>query len=138
MVNKVILIGNLGQDPELRATSGGTSVCTLSIATSERWKDKEGNWTDHTEWHRVVVWGKLAENCAQYLHKGRQVYVEGKLQTKKWQDRDGNDRYTTEVVANEIKFLGTKGEGGGERPAPRQEQRDEPQADGGGDDEMPF
>lgn len=117
MINKVILIGNLGADPEVRSTAGGTAVATLRIATTERRKDKDGNWSDHTEWHNVVVFGRTAENCGQYLKKGRQVYVEGRLQTRKWQDRDGNDRYTTEVAGDIVRFIGggprEEGAGGG-------------------------
>lgn len=115
-VNKVILVGNLGQDPDLRTTGSGTAVCNLRIATSERRRDRDGNFTDHTEWHSVVVFGKQAENASRYLAKGRQVYIEGKLQTRKWQDKSGNDRYTTEIVADNfggIRFLGTGGGGGG-------------------------
>ncbi len=105
-VNKVILIGNLGSDPELRHTGNQTAVCTLRIATGERRKDASGNWVDHTEWHSVVAFGKTAENCSQYLAKGRQVYIEGRIQTRKWQDKEGKDRYSTEVVANTVQFLG--------------------------------
>ena len=105
MLNKVILIGNLGAEPELRYTNGGTVVATFSLATSERWKDAAGKTQESTEWHRSVAWGKLAEICNQYLHKGSRVYIEGKLQTRKWQDRDGSDRYITEVVAREMKML---------------------------------
>ncbi len=105
-VNKVILIGNLGADPELRYTGNQTPVCTLKIATNERRKDASGNWTDHTEWHQVVAFGKTAENSSQYLQKGRQVFIEGKLQTRKWQDKEGKDRYSTEILANTIQFLG--------------------------------
>ncbi len=105
-VNKVILIGNLGADPELRYTGNQTPVCTLKIATNERRKDASGNWTDHTEWHQVVAFGKTAENSSQYLQKGRQVFIEGKLQTRKWQDKEGKDRYTTEILANTVQFLG--------------------------------
>lgn len=112
-VNKVILVGNLGQDPELRATGGGTPVANLRIATSERRRDRDGNWNDHTEWHSVVVFGKTAENVSRYLSKGRQVYIEGRLQTRKWQDREGKDRWTTEVVGDNVKFLQGGGGGGG-------------------------
>ena len=98
MVNKVILIGNLGQDPELRSTPSGQSVATLRLATQERVKDKDGNWTDRTEWHNVVVWGRTAENVNQYCKKGKQIYVEGRLQTRKWQDKEGKDRYTTDEI----------------------------------------
>jgi single-strand DNA-binding protein len=106
MINKVILIGNLGQDPELRSTASGSAVVNLRIATTERRKDRDGNWNDHTEWHSVVSFGRTAENVGKYCRKGKQIYVEGRLQTRKWQDRDGRDRYTTEVVADNIRFLG--------------------------------
>lgn len=112
-VNKVILVGNLGNTPEIRYTSGQTAVCQLRIATTERRKDQSGNWNEHTEWHSVVVFGKTAENCSQYLSKGRQVYIEGRLQTRKWQDKEGKDRYSTEVIANTVQFLGGKGAGAG-------------------------
>ncbi len=105
-VNKVILVGRLGQDPELKSTPSGMSVCNFSIATSENWVDRSGQKQERTEWHRIVVWGKLAENCGQYLKKGRQVYVEGYLQTRSWEDKDGQKRYTTEVVARIVQFLG--------------------------------
>ena len=105
-VNKVILVGNLGRDPELRYTSNQTAVCNFSIATTERRRDQDGNWNDQTEWHRIVTFGKTAENVAQYLKKGRQVYIEGRIQTRKWQDQNGQDRYTTEVLANTVQFLG--------------------------------
>ncbi|XOF33324.1 MAG: single-stranded DNA-binding protein [Candidatus Electrothrix sp. YB6] len=112
MINKVILIGNLGADPELKYTQSGVPVATLSVATNERWKDKDGQQQEHTEWHRIVAWRQLAEICNEYYHKGARVYVEGKLQTRKWQDQNGNDRYTTEVVAREMKILSSRGEGG--------------------------
>ena len=102
-VNKVILVGNLGQKPEIRYTQTNTAVATLSIATSESWKDKDsGEQREKTEWHRVVFFGKLAEIAEQYLDKGSQLYVEGKLQTRKWQDKEGNDKYTTEILGNEM------------------------------------
>jgi single-strand DNA-binding protein len=113
MVNKVILLGNLGQDPELRNTQGGTAVCNLNIATSERTRDKDGNWSDHTEWHRVVAFGRTAENVAQYCKKGRQLFVEGRLRTRKWQDKSGQDKYSTEIVADSVQFLAGGREGGG-------------------------
>lgn len=113
MINKVILVGNLGADPELRYTQSGVPVATLSIATNERWKDKDGQQQEQTEWHRVIAWRQLAEICNEYYHKGTKVYVEGKLQTRKWQDQNGNDRYTTEIVAREMKILSSRGEGGG-------------------------
>jgi len=106
MINKVTLIGNLGQDPDMRSTASGAAVTNLRIATTERRKDRDGNWTDHTEWHSVVAFGRTAENVGKYCRKGKQIYVEGRLQTRKWQDRDGRDRYTTEVVADNIRFLG--------------------------------
>lgn len=109
-VNKVMLIGNLGQKPEVKTTHSGTSVTTLRIATSDRRKDKQSEqWVEQTEWHSVVVFGSTAESCGRYLDKGRQVYIEGKLQTRKWQDKEGNDRWSTEVLANKVKFLGSKG-----------------------------
>lgn len=105
-VNKVILIGNLGADPEVRYTSSGGAVGNFSLATNESWTDKNGQKQERTEWHRIVVWGKTAENCGQYLSKGRQVYIEGRLQTRDWMDKEGNKRYTTEVVAQSVRFLG--------------------------------
>ena len=109
MLNKVMLIGNLGKDPEMRYTQSGTAVATFNLATTERWKDKDGQMQDTTEWHRIVVWQKLAEICGTYLHKGSKVYIEGKLQTRKWQDQNGNDKYTTEIIAREMKMLDSKG-----------------------------
>jgi len=113
MINKVILIGNLGADPEIRYTQSGTPVASFNIATTERWKDKEGQMQEQTEWHRIVAWTRLAEICGEYLNKGSRVYIEGKLQTRKWQDQNGNDRYTTEIVAREMKMLTPRGEAGG-------------------------
>lgn len=113
MVNKVIIVGNLGKDPEVRFTSNGKAVAKLAVATSEKWTDHDGNKQERTEWHNVVVWGKQAESCGQYLSKGRQVYVEGKIASRSYDDKDGNKRYVTEIVANEVKFLGgAKGDGG--------------------------
>jgi single-strand DNA-binding protein len=115
-VNKVILIGNLGQDPETRYMPSGGAVTKLRVATNESWKDKQtGEQQERTEWHRVTMFGRLAEIAAEYLRKGSQVYLEGRLQTSKWQDKDGNDRYMTEVIANEMQMLG--GRGGGAAPA---------------------
>ena len=122
-VNKVIIVGNLGKDADVRYTSGGSAVATISVATTEVWNDKSsGERQEKTEWHRVVIWGKTAENLKDYLTKGKQIYVEGKLQTRKWQDRDGNDKYTTEIRSDRIVLLGGRG-GGGDRgdygsPAP--------------------
>ncbi|HYO58580.1 single-stranded DNA-binding protein [Archangium sp.] len=117
-VNKVILIGNLGADPEVRFTPGGQAVANFRIATSDTWTDKNGQKQERTEWHRIVVWGKLAELCGEYLKKGRQCYVEGRLQTREWTDKEGRKNYTTEVVANAVTFLGGRdsagaGSGGG-------------------------
>jgi single-strand DNA-binding protein len=105
-VNKVILIGHLGADPEIRYTQGGAPVANLRIATNESWTNKNGQKEERTEWHRVVAWSKLAELAGQYLSKGRQIYVEGRLQTRSWDDKEGNKRYATEVVATNIQFLG--------------------------------
>ena len=133
-VNKVILIGNLGQDPDFRMTGGGTAVANLNLACNDRMK-KDGEWVERTEWVRVVTFGRTAENCRDYLAKGRQVYVEGRMQTRNWEDREGNKRYTTEVVANQVLFLqggqggsggGTKSSGGYDGPPPI------------GDDDIPF
>lgn len=113
-INKVILVGNLGNDPEVRYTTSGSAVTTISLATAESWKDKNTNETqERTEWHRVVFFNRLAEIAGEYLKKGRQVYIEGKLQTRKWQDKEGQDRYTTEIVANEMQMLGSMSAGGG-------------------------
>lgn len=112
-VNKVILIGNIGQDPELRYTQGGTAVCNLRIATPESYKDRDGQWVERTEWHSVVAWARLAEICGEYLRKGSRVYFEGSLQTRKWEDRDGNPRQTTEVRAREMMMLDSRNGGGG-------------------------
>ena len=105
-VNKVILLGRLGQDPELKYTPGGAAVCNFSVATTEAWTDKQGAKQEKTEWHRIVVWGKLAELCNQYLAKGRQAFIEGRLQTRSWDDKDGTKRYTTEVMAATVQFIG--------------------------------
>jgi single-strand DNA-binding protein len=105
-VNKVILVGRLGQNPEVRYTPSGAAVANFSVATNENWTDKSGQKQERTEWHRIVVWGKLAELCSQYLSKGRQAYLEGRLQTREWQDKDGNKKYTTEVHAQTVQFLG--------------------------------
>jgi len=113
-VNKVILIGNLGRDPETRYMPDGGAITNISIATTENWKDKNGDKQEKTEWHRVAFFGKLAEIAGEYLKKGSQVYVEGRLQTRKWQDKDGQDKYTTEIVANAMQMLGSRqGMGGG-------------------------
>jgi single-strand DNA-binding protein len=115
-VNKVIIIGNLGRDPETRYLPSGDAVTNVSIATSEKWKDKAGEMQEHTEWHRVAFFGKLAEIAGEYLKKGSPVYVEGRIRTRKWQDKDGQDKYSTEIVANSMQLLGgrTSGSGGSE------------------------
>jgi single-strand DNA-binding protein len=114
-VNKVMLLGNLGKDPEVKYTPSGTPVAKLALATSERYKDKDGQWQDRTEWHNVVLWQRLAEIAGEYLKKGSKVYIEGKLQTRSWEDKQTNQkRYMTEIVANDLVLLGGRGEGGGE------------------------
>lgn len=105
-LNKVMLIGNLGKDPEVRYTATGTAVASFSMATTEKFKNKSGEWEDRTEWHNVTLWARLAEIAGEYLAKGKNVFIEGRLQTRKWQDRDGKDRYTTEVVAEKMQMLG--------------------------------
>ena len=111
-VNKCIIIGRLGQDPEVKFLEAGRAVANFSVATSEKWKDKtSGEAREEAQWHKIVVWGKQAEHCGEYLAKGRQVCVEGKITTRKWQDKDGHDRYTTEIVASNVTFLGGKGDG---------------------------
>jgi single-strand DNA-binding protein len=112
-VNKVILVGNLGRDAELRYTPGGAAVATLNLATTEIWNDKEGQRQEKTEWHRVILWGKQAETLNQYLQKGKQIYVEGRLQTRQWDDKDGNKRYTTEVRGDRVVLLSSGSGGGG-------------------------
>ena len=139
-VNKVILIGNLGADPELRYTPGGTAVADLRIATNRRYKTRDGDWQEETEWHSVVVWSKQAENCKEYLSKGRTVYIEGRLQTRSWDDqKSGQKRYKTEIVADTVQFLGGKGGGGGggydSAPPPRSDNEAPPEM---GDDDIPF
>lgn len=111
-LNKVMLIGNLGKDPEVRYTTSGQAVASFNLATSEKFKNKSGDWEERTEWHRVALWGKLAEIAGEYLAKGKTVYIEGRLQTRKWTDRDGNDKYTTEIVGDKMQMLGGKGDGG--------------------------
>jgi single-strand DNA-binding protein len=117
-VNKAILVGNLGKDPELRYTPSGTAVCTFSLATTDRFKNKQGEQQERTEWHNIVVWAGLAEICGKYLTKGKQIYIEGRIQNRSYDDRDGNKRYITEIVANEMQMLGRAGDqgGGGGRP----------------------
>ncbi|HZX23483.1 MAG TPA: single-stranded DNA-binding protein [Woeseiaceae bacterium] len=145
-INKVILVGNLGQDPDTRYMPSGSAVTNLRIATSEQWKDKQtGEQKERTEWHNVAMFGRLAEIAAEYLRKGSQVYIEGKLRTRKWQDKQGNDRWTTEVIADEMQMMGGRGGGGG-GSAPMSSQDSGPSGgnypdSGGGeefDDDIPF
>ena len=132
-VNKAILVGNLGKDPELRYTPSGTAVCTFSLATTDRFKNKQGEQQERTEWHNIVVWAGLAEICGKYLTKGKQIYIEGRIQNRSYDDRDGNKRYITEIVANEMQMLGRAGDqGGGDRPSSRD---DDPSQ---GSQEPPF
>ena len=150
-VNKVILVGRLGADPDMRYTPSGQGVCELRVATSESWNDKNGQRQERTEWHRVVVWGKRAEICSKYLAKGRQVYIEGRIQTRNYDDKEGNKRYITEVIANDVQFLGGGREGGGDRA--KADEAPPPPSDGefggyggggggggggGPDDDIPF
>ena len=149
-INKVILVGNLGQDPQSRAMPSGKAVVNLRIATTDQWRDKQtGENKENTEWHTVVMFDRLAEVAAEYLRKGSQVYIEGKLRTRKWQDKEGNDRYSTEVVANDMQMLGGRGGGGGgggggydREPASRPSQAPSGGGSGGGrddfDDDIPF
>ncbi len=143
-VNKVILVGNLGQDPEIKYMPSGQAVCNITIATSESWNDKtSGEKVEKTEWHRVVFFRRLAEIAGEYLRKGSQVYIEGRLQTRKWQDQSGNDRYTTEIVANEMQMLGGKGGGVASMPESSPQSQQEPVAAGSStsndfDDDIPF
>lgn len=112
-VNKVILLGRLGKDPELRYTSSQLPVVSFSLATGERRKDQSGNWVDHTEWHNITAFNKTAELCSNYLKKGREVYIEGRIQTRKWQDKEGKDRYTTEIIASSVQFIGSRSDNAG-------------------------
>jgi len=140
-VNKVFLVGNLGANPEMRFTQGGQAVANLRLATTERWTDKNGQRQEQTEWHRVVVWGKQAEICGQYLTKGRQVFIEGKIRTRQWQDQQGQKRFSTEIVAQNVQMLGSRSEGGPPREdAGAMVPPDEATADfgGGPDDDIPF
>jgi single-strand DNA-binding protein len=139
-VNKVTLIGNLGADPESRTTQSGSAVATVRIATAESWRDRETQeLQERTEWHRVVFFGRTAEVVAQYLTKGSQIYVEGRITTRKWQDKEGNDRYTTEIVGSDMQMLGGKG-GGNNAPQPSKKEAEEPesQASQPFDDDIPF
>jgi len=142
-VNKVILVGNLGRDAELRYTPSGAAVASLNLATTETWNDKSGQRQEKTEWHRVVLWGKQAESLQEYLVKGKQIYIEGKLQTRQWDDKDGNKRYTTEIKADRVTLLGSgggRGMGGGERGGGPAHGPDghEPPMEPITDDDIPF
>jgi single-strand DNA-binding protein len=138
-VNKAILIGNLGKDPELRYTPGGQAVASFPLATSEKWRDREGNLQDRTEWHNIVVWGRQAETAKEYLSKGRSVYVEGRIQTRSWEDKDGNKRYTTEIIVQRMQFLGGRDQGQ-VQPDTEQVTSEAPQPEdlSGEDDDLPF
>ena len=145
-VNKVILIGNLGADPEVRYTPDGAPVANFNLATSESWNDRtSGEKQERTEWHRLVVWRKLAEIAGQYLKKGSKIYIEGKLQTRSWEDQSGQKRYTTEVVVNELQMLDSRGEGGGgggggisRDPGPAAQHESGPPPDAAEEDDLPF
>ena len=145
-VNKVILIGNLGRDPELRYTPGGQAVANFTLATNERFTTKDGAKQERTEWHRIVAWGRTGELCAQYLSKGRSVYLEGRLQTREWEDKEGQKRQTTEVVAQTVQFLDRRegpprGAGGAGAPSTSSEPEPDPAPSGGssgGDNDIPF
>lgn len=141
MINKVILVGNLGADPEMRYTQSGTAVANFRIATNERFKDKSGELQERTEWHRIVFFGRTAEVCGEYLTKGRQIYVEGRLQTRSWEDKEGQTRYTTEIVGREMKMLGQRGDapasGAGRPKPPKPSAPPEPPPDNYEDD-IPF
>lgn len=129
-VNKVILVGNLGKDPDSRYLPDGGAVCNFSVATTDKWKDKSGEPQERTEWHRVATFAKLAEICGEYLKKGSQVYIEGRLQTRKWTDKEGHDRYTTEIVADRMQMLGSRG--GGSEPMARGDAKAAAVESGGG------
>lgn len=151
-VNKVILVGRLGADPEVRYSANGTPIAQFNLATTERVPASDGNWEDRTEWHRIVVFGKTAENCGNYLSKGRLVYIEGRLQTRQWEDNQGQKRYTTEIVARDVQFLSGPGEQGQsvqgsappqrgrpQSPAPQQYTEDlPPMPQGPPDEDIPF
>ena len=142
-VNKAILIGHLGADPELRQTKSGTAVATFNVATTERYNDRNGERQERTEWHRIVVWARLAEICNQYLTKGKQVYIEGRIQTRQWEDQSGNKRYTTEIVANNMTMLGRAGDSRSDVPSqdfPSSDPVSQEKGSSGGadEDDLPF
>jgi single-strand DNA-binding protein len=140
-VNKVILVGNLGSDPQIRYTPQGTAVANFSVATTERYTNKNGERESRTEWHRIVAWSKLAEICSEYLKKGKQVYIEGRIQTRQWDDKDGNKRTSTEIVATNMVMLGRAGDAGGDAASPQEFPADEQatqEAPAGQEDDLPF
>jgi len=141
-LNKVILIGNLGRDPEVRYTPGGLAVANFSMATSETWTNKEGEKETRTEWHRIVAWGKLGEICGEYLSKGKQVYIEGRIQTREWEDKEGNKRYTTEIIALQMLMLGSRESADEPRQSPSSDMETpnlpEPPISKTKDDDIPF
>jgi single-strand DNA-binding protein len=141
-LNKVILIGNLGRDPEVRYTPGGLAVANFSMATSETWTNKEGEKETRTEWHRIVAWGKLGEICGEYLSKGKQIYIEGRIQTREWEDKEGNKRYTTEIIALQMLMLGSRESADESRPSPSSDMETpnlpEPPISKTKDDDIPF
>jgi len=146
-VNKAIIVGNLGRDPEVRYSASGNAIANVTVATTDSWKDRQsGERQERTEWHRVVFFNRLAEIVAEYLKKGSQVFIEGRIQTRKWEDKDGNERWTTEIVANEMQMLGSRG-GGGMQGGPAPDSGSSPESSGGGssgfsdsefDDDIPF
>lgn len=140
-VNKVILVGNLGKDPEIRYTPSGKAVARFPLATGEVWNDAEGNRQERTEWHNIVVWGKQAETCSQYLAKGRQVFIEGAIRSRAYDDRDGNRRYITEIIGQRVQFLGGRGGGegaGASAPPPPTPEESQPPGGGSEEDDIPF
>lgn len=144
-LNKVMLIGNLGKDPEMRFLPNGDAVANFSIATTEKFKDKSGEMQEVTEWHRISFFGRVAEVCQQYLHKGSPVYIEGSIRTRKWQDKDGQDKYTTEIRGDRMQMLGGKGDGGQQQERPAQPPRPKSDPNAGGasgfedfEDDIPF
>lgn len=145
-LNKVMIIGNIGKDPEVRVTTNGTSVASFPVATSERFKNQNGEWEERTEWHNVKLWGKLAEIAREHLTKGKSVYIEGRLQTRKWQDRDGHDRWTTEIIGDRMQMLGSRGPDatGGGKQSPKAPSGGESYSAGydepgiQSDDDIPF
>jgi single-strand DNA-binding protein len=145
MINKVILLGRLGRDPELRYTQGGQAVANFTVATNESWTNRDGERQERTEWHRIVAWGKQAEFCGNYLTKGRQVYIEGRIQTREWEDKEGEKRRTTEIIAQTIQGVGGRGEGSSEGGGPDDQSSPGGGAPSGGgtssapvDDDIPF